>query len=395
MNYRFSDKVSTLKGSAIREIFKFTVDPTVISFAAGNPAPESFPYKELAPIAQNILSEMGDFALQYGITEGYAPLIEKVKSRLKDKFGIGTETDDVIITTGGQQGVELSAKVLLNEGDVVITEDPSFIGALNAFRSYGAVLKGVPLNDDGMDLQVLKSTLENNKNVKFIYVIPTFQNPSGVTMSLENRKKLLEIAAEYDVIILEDNPYGELRFEGEDIPTIKSMDTEGRVIYFGSFSKILSPGIRIGFTCANKELLSKIVICKQVSDVHTPLFLQMLTNAYMEQCDIDSHILEIRKLYKVKCAAMLEAADKYLDKRIKITHPEGGLFLYVTMPDKTDISKLCQDLGKNKVAVVPGATFSPDLTVPSYSVRLNFSMPSLENIDKGMKILGEVTKKYL
>ena len=166
MNYHFSDKVSTLKGSAIREIFKFTVDPTVISFAAGNPAPESFPYKELAPIAQKILSETGDFALQYGITEGYGPLIEKVKSRLKDKFNIGTETDDVIITTGGQQGVELSAKVLLNEGDVVITEDPSFIGALNAFRSYGAVLKGVPLNDDGMDLQVLKNTLENNKNVK-------------------------------------------------------------------------------------------------------------------------------------------------------------------------------------------------------------------------------------
>ena len=395
MNYHFSDKVSSLKGSAIREIFKFTVDPTVISFSAGNPAPESFPYKDLAPIAEKILSQAGDFALQYGITEGYAPLIEKVKARLKDKFNIANSDDDVIITTGGQQGIDLSAKVLINEGDVVITEDPSFIGALNAFRSYGAVLKGVPMDDDGLDLNKLRKVLESNNNVKFIYVIPTFQNPSGVTMSLEKRKGLLDIAKEFDIIILEDNPYGELRFAGEDIPPIKSMDTDGRVIYFGSFSKILSPGIRVGFTCANKELLSKIIICKQVNDVHTPLFLQMLTNAYLGQCDIDSHILEIRKLYREKCAAMLEAADKYLDKRIKITHPSGGLFLYLTMPDNTDISKLCQDLGNNKVAVVPGATFSPDLNVPSYSVRLNFSMPSLENIDKGMKILGMVTKKYL
>ena len=237
----FSNRMSTLKGSAIREIFKYAADPEVISLAGGNPAPELFPNEKLALIAKEMLEEKPVLSLQYGITEGYMPLREAIKARLKEKENIGKENDELIVVSGGQQGIELSAKCLVNEGDTVIVEEPSFIGATNAFRSYGAHLAGVKTESDGMDMNDLERVLRENKNVKLIYTIPTFQNPKGVTMSVEKRKTLLDLAKKYNVLILEDNPYGELTFSGEKVPTVKSMDTEGRVIYSGSFSKILAP----------------------------------------------------------------------------------------------------------------------------------------------------------
>ena len=276
MEYKISDKMVNMKPSAIREIFKSLGTPGAISFAAGNPAPESFPVKDLAAISADIFENRPAQALQYSVTEGYPKLREQVKARLKEKFNIGAPDDETIIVTGGQQGIELTCKVLCNEGDVVIAENPSFIGALNSFRSLGAKIVGVDVEDGGMNLQALEKALQDNPNAKLLYVIPTFQNPGGFTTSLEKRKAIYALAQKYDIVILEDNPYGELRFRGEDLPTLKSMDTDGRVIYCGSFSKVLSAGMRVGFLCGNEVLIQKIVVAKQVEDVHTNIFFQML-----------------------------------------------------------------------------------------------------------------------
>ena len=290
MEYVFSDKVSGMKPSAIREIFKSLTDKSIISFAAGNPSPLSFPVEKMHAIANDIFANNAAFALQYGITEGYPRLREQVAERLRAKFNTGTADDETIITTGGQQGIDLTAKVLLNEGDTVICENPSFIGALNAFRSYNAHLVGVDLDRDGMNVEALESALKANPNTKLIYVIPTFQNPAGITTSLEKRRAILALAKKYGAVILEDNPYGELRFAGTDVPTIKSLDTDGRVVYCSSFSKILSAGMRVGFLCGPKELIQKVVVVKQVNDVHTNLFFQILASEFIERYRLDDHI---------------------------------------------------------------------------------------------------------
>ena len=393
MEYRVSDKMVNMKPSAIREIFKSLGTPGAISFAAGNPAPESFPVEDMARIGADIFESSAVQALQYSVTEGYPRLREQVRARLLDKFGIGTENDDLIIVTGGQQGIELSCKVLCNEGDTVIAENPSFIGALNAFRSLGAKIRGVELTDKGMDTAALERTLQENPDTKMIYVIPTFQNPAGSTTSLETRKEIYRIAAKYDVIILEDNPYGELRFAGEDIPTNKKLDTDGRVLYCGSFSKVLSAGMRIGFLLGPKELIQKIVVAKQVEDVHTNIYFQMLCSRYMDECDMDAHVEEIRALYRKKCGWMLECLDKYMPSCVKYTRPEGGLFLWCTLPDTVALMDFVMAAKERLVFVVPGTAFNCDESAPSQSFRLNYSMPSMEEIEKGIRILGDLVRE--
>ena len=312
---------------------------------------------------------------------------------MKEKFGIGSDNDETIITTGGQQGIELACKALCNEGDAVICENPSFIGALNAFRSSGAKTVGVPLCDDGIDVAVLEETLKNTPNAKILYLIPTFHNPAGITSTLENRKAVYELAKKYEIIILEDNPYGELRFDGENVPTYKSFDTEGIVIYCSSFSKILSAGMRIGYVCGPKAIISKMVVAKQVEDVHTNLFFQMLCYRYMTERDLDAHIAGIRKLYGDKCRLMLEELDKNMPKCIKYTRPEGGLFLWCTLPDGKDSAEFVKKALERKVAVVPGTAFNCDTEAPSDSFRLNYSMPSDEDIVKGIGILSELARE--
>ena len=393
MEYRVSDKMVNMKPSAIREIFKSLGTPGAISFAAGNPAPESFPVEDMARIGADIFESSAVQALQYSVTEGYPRLREQVRARLLDKFGIGTENDDLIIVTGGQQGIELSCKVLCNEGDTVIAENPSFIGALNAFRSLGAKIRGVELTDKGMDTEALERTLQENPDTKMIYVIPTFQNPAGSTTSLETRKEIYRIAAKYDVIILEDNPYGELRFAGEDLPTIKKLDTDGRVLYCGSFSKVLSAGMRIGFLLGPKELIQKIVVAKQVEDVHTNIYFQMLCSRYMDECDMDAHVEEIRALYRKKCGWMLECLDKYMPSCVKYTRPEGGLFLWCTLPETVALMDFVMAAKERLVFVVPGTAFNCDESAPSQSFRLNYSMPSMEEIEKGIRILGDLVRE--
>lgn len=389
MEFNFSNKVKDMKPSAIREIFKSLSDPNVISFAAGNPSPLSFPVEKMHAIADDIFKNEASFAFQYGITEGYPRLRQQVAERLRQRFNTGTDDDDVIITTGGQQGIDLCAKVLCNEGDTVICENPSFIGALNAFRSYNVNLVGVDLEPDGMNIEALENALKANPNTKIIYVIPTFQNPAGITTTLEKRKAILELAEKYDCLILEDNPYGELRFAGADVPTIKSLDTNGRVLYCSSFSKILSAGMRIGFVCGPKALVQKIVVVKQVNDVHTNLFFQMVASKFIDTYGLDDHIAFIRELYKNKCELMLSELDKHVAGKATYTRPEGGLFIWLTV-DGGNGDEIAKRAIANKVAVVTGSSFNPIQGGFSPSVRLNYSTPSDEQIVEGVKRLAEI-----
>lgn len=395
MEYRISEKMQALKPSAIREIFKALTDPTIISLAAGNPSPESFPVEDLARISSEIFSDSSTAALQYSVTEGYPPLREDVKARLASRFGIGRDFDMTIITSGGQQGIELLCKTMCDEGDTVIVEEPSFIGALNAFRSNGAKLVGIPMEDDGIDIGKLEDAMKNSPRAKILYLIPTFQNPSGTCMSLEKRKKVYDLAKKYNIIILEDNPYGELRFAGEEIPTIKSFDEDGYVVYSGSYSKVLSAGMRIGFICGPEAIVQKMVVAKQVEDVHTNIFFQMLCHRYIAECDMDKHVADIRKLYKHKCDLMLSELDKKMPKCVRYTRPEGGLFLWCTLPDNISQPDFVKAAMAKKVAVVPGQTFNSDPNSPSQSFRLNYSTPSDEQIVEGIDRLAETVKSML
>ncbi|MBE6573126.1 MAG: PLP-dependent aminotransferase family protein [Ruminococcaceae bacterium] len=395
MEYQISNKLKNMKPSAIREIFKSLTDPSIIAFAAGNPAAESFPVEAIAELSNNILTQKPITALQYGITEGYPPLREAMAKRLSDKFGIGRPGDMTIVVSGGQQGLELTCKTLCNEGDTVLAEDPSFIGALNCFRSNGAVVKGVPMNDDGIDTALLEKALKEDPKVKMLYLIPTFQNPTGRTMSLKTRCEVYELAVRYGVVILEDNPYGELRFEGKELPTFKSMDTEGIVVYCSSLSKVLSSGMRIGFLTGNEVLMQKIVVAKQGEDVHTTMLPQMICADYMAKYDTDKHIEGIRALYRRKCGIMLDALDKYMPDCVKYTRPEGGLFLWCTLPAEIDLDTFVKEALKRKVAVVPGTAFNCDLSAYSDSFRMTYATPTEEQIVEGIKILGELVKEFI
>lgn len=396
MEYRISNKMQDLKPSAIREIFKALSDPTIISFAAGNPAPESFPVNDLARLSAKIYAEEPSKALQYGITEGYPALREDVIARLTSRFNINMDGQTTIITSGGQQGIELLCKTMCNEGDTVICENPSFIGALNAFRSLGCKTVGVPLADEGgIDLDMLEETMKREPRAKILYLIPTFQNPAGTCMPLEKRRAVLELAKKYNIVILEDNPYGELRFAGEEIPTIKSLDTEGVVVYSGSYSKVLSAGMRIGFICGPEEVVTKMVVAKQVEDVHTNQFFQMLCHRYIAECDIDKHIEGIRALYRHKCTLMLSELDKNMPSCVKYTRPEGGLFLWCTLPDGIDQGAFIKKAMEKKVAVVPGQAFNCDTSAPSQCFRLNYSTPSDEQIVTGIGYLCDAVKAML
>ncbi len=395
MEYYFSDKLAALKPSAIREIFKSLGDPEMISLAAGNPSPLSFPVEDLAKISADIFANDATAALQYGTTEGYAPLVREVEKRMKEKFAIGKEGDMTIITSGGQQGIELACKALCNEGDVVVCEDPTFIGALNAFRSCGAKTVGLPVGDDGIDEKALDTLLSNTENVKLIYLIPTFQNPGGFTTSLEKRKAIYEVAVKHGIMIIEDNPYGELRFAGEEVPTIKSFDTEGIVLYSSSFSKILSAGMRVGYICGPEPVVQKMVVAKQSEDVHTNGFFQMLTYRFMTECDLDGHIAKIRKLYRDKCNLMLSTLDRCMPDCVKYTRPEGGLFLWLTLPEQINMPDFVKKALEYKVAVVPGSTFLCDTNATINAVRLNYSTPSDEDIVKGCELLAKAVLEML
>lgn len=394
MSYSLSAKFANLKPSAVREILKVTNEPGMIAFAGGSPDTAAFPCEEVKKLSAEILNEDPVCALVYGVSEGYEPLRKTVKEWLKRRGNIGTDDDVVIITAGGTQVMDITTRVLTSEGDTVICEEPSFIGSLNCFRSHGCRLAGVPIDADGMNMQALERVISENPNAKFIYTIPNFQNPGGTTMSLEKRKKMYELALQNDLVILEDDPYGNLRVAGEDVPAIKSFDTEGIVFYAGSFSKILAPGIRVAYAVIPKRAAGAFTIGKQVSDVHTGVLNQMIVSRWFDEYDVDRHIEDIRKIYKRKLDLMCDCLDEYCKGFITYVRPQGGLFVWAKLPDHVDMLAYVNALLERKVAVVPGSAFMTDDTAPCSYIRLNFSTPSDEDIVKGVKIMGEVAEQF-
>ncbi len=394
MDYKFTESIASLAPSAIREILKYSSVPGMISFAAGNPSPEAFPIKDIERITQNILQNNPISALQYSITEGYGPLRDTMKKYMKEKWNSFGENDELIITSGAQQVMDLMTKAFVEKGDTIICEKPTFIGSLNAFRSYGANLVGVEIDDDGMNVDSLEKALKENKNAKFIYTIPNFQNPSGVTMSLEKRKAIYSLAKKYGVIILEDNPYGEIRFAGEDIQTIKSLDTDGLVVYAGSFSKVLSPGMRVGYAIGDKRIIAKLTVCKQTSDVHTTALSQMITDEFMKTVDFEKHLQKIKAIYRKKANLMMDLMDEYFKNKITYNKAEGGLFIWCKLPKQVDMMDFCTKAVKDKkVALVPGTAFLINENEECHEFRTNYSTPTEQQLIEGMQKLGELVKE--
>lgn len=391
MKYEFTKRMSNVKASAIREILKATADPDMISFAGGNPAANAFPTDAIEKISADILKNDPISVLQYGITEGDKGLIEaatKFFNRHEKVFGLG---DKMLITSGSQQIMEFAAKCLCNEGDVVVCENPSFLGALNAFKSLGAILRGVEYKEGQLDLEALEKALQAQPKPKFIYLIPNFQNPTGMTMSFEVRQQVLALAKQYEVLILEDNPYGDLRFEGTAIPSIKSLDQDGFVIYAASLSKIIAPGMRIACCIGPTEIVNKFTVAKQASDVHSNLWAQKVMARYLTEYDMDEHIAVIQKIYKDKCNLMLQEMEKHFHKDVHYTKPTGGMFIWVTLPKHVNMQEFVKKALAQNVAVVPGHAFLDDDNKECHSFRMNFSTPTNEKIIEGIRLLGELT----
>lgn len=391
MDYSFSKGVSSLKPSAIREILKNSGDS--IPLSAGNPAPDAFPVDDVKRITAEILAEQPVLALQYGITEGYGPLVDELTKLAKERYGVGTDDDALIVVSGAQQVMSLMSHIFINNGDAVICEEPAFIGALNCFRAFGARLVGVPVEADGINTEALEEKLKSEPGARFIYTIPNFQNPAGTTMSLEKRKKVYELAVKYGVIVLEDNPYGDLRVSGEDLPAIKSFDTEGVVVYSGSFSKIIAPGLRLGFTVAPKEIIAKMTVVKQTQDVHTTMLTQLIVYRWLKEGRINPHVEKIREIYRRKLNLMCDCLDEYLGDYITYVRPEGGLFVWAKLNEGLDMIPFVKAASAAGVSVVPGNAFLTDTSAPSDYIRLNFSTPSDEGIVEGVKLLAKTARE--
>lgn len=393
----YSSSTARAKRSEIRELLKLIARPEVISFAGGLPAPASFPLDKIAEITQQVIEESGPQVLQYGPTEGDLKLREElVKWAAKD--GIEVDLEQVLITNGSQQGLDLVGKIFLDVGDPIVVELPTYIGGLQAFNSYQATMYGVLQDDLGMRMDLLEEMLAELKGKgiipKFIYVVPDFQNPSGVSMPNDRRKRLIELAIEYDTIIIEDSPYRELRFEGEQPEPIFKLDKDGRVITLSTFSKILCPGLRLAWAFGPEELISKMVVAKQSMDLCSPPFNQAIAATLMSQGLLHKQIDIIKELYYKKRQLMLSALEEHMPEGVSWTRPEGGLFLWVRLPEHMDTKELFEEAIANNVAYVIGSAFHCD-EGGNNTMRLNFSYPSEEQIPEGVKRLATAIKKTM
>ncbi len=389
MNYTFANRMDRLKGSAVRELMALTARPEVISFAGGMPAPELFPVEGIKEAACAVLDEMGKNALQYAPTEGYIPLRKQIVARMEERLHIKTDIDHVLITSGSQQGLDFSARIFLNPGDVVLVESPSYLGALNAFNACEPNYVEVPTDDYGMIPEELERILETTENVKMIYVIPDFQNPSGKTWSMKRREHFMELINKYEIPVIEDNPYGDLRFEGEYLPSLKSMDTKDLVIFLGTMSKVFCPGLRIGWVCAPEAVLAKYNFVKQGADLQVSSFDQMLASKFMEMYDLNAHVEKIKAVYKVRRDLMLKTMEETFPEGVTWTVPEGGLFTWVTLPEGVDATAIAPKCLEQNVAFVPGASFYPFPGKENH-FRLNYSNATEEKLVEGIKRMGAV-----
>lgn len=394
MRLNFAKRMSYIKASEIREILKVTELDDVISFAGGLPDPQLFPIEEIKEVAKVVLTDVGAKALQYTTTEGYSPLREWISKRMNEHLGTTIDQDNILITHGSQQVLDLSGKVFLDEGDVVLCESPTYLAAVSAFKAYGCKFIEIPTDEDGMVMDSLEYTLKHAKHTKLIYVIPTFQNPTGKTWSLERRKELAELSAKFDVAVIEDNPYGELRFEGKSLPAVKSFDSCGNILYAGSFSKIFCPGLRIGWIAGDKEIIRKYVLVKQGVDLQCNTLAQMMTYEYLNRYDIDKHIERIIEIYKQRRNVAVECIERYFPENIKFTHPEGGLFMWIELPEYISAHDILAKSLERKIAFVPGGSFFP-VKHKENTFRLNYSNMSEDKIEKGLKILGEILNEHI
>lgn len=390
MALKYAKRMDNIRASEIRELLKLTQKPGIISFGGGFPAPELFPVNEMIEISKYVIENHGSKALQYGPTEGYEPLRAAIAKRM-EKMQAYVGGKDILVTSGSQQGLDFTAKLFINPGDTIILEKPSYLGAINAFKAYEPNFVDIELEDDGMNMEELEEALKTTDNVKFIYIIPDFQNPSGKTWSLEKRKKLVELGNKYDVAIIEDNPYGELRFEGEILPSIKHFDTEGRVVYLGTFSKILCPGFRLGWIAASPEVLNKYILMKQGADLQSSTISQIEVATYLEQYNIEEHIEKIKETYKRRRDLMINVMKEEFPKEIKYTVPQGGLFTWVTLPEYMNSRDLAVKALEKNVAYVPGGSFYANGGHEN-DMRLNYSAMEDDKIVEGMKRLAEVIK---
>ena len=394
MAVRFADRMGKVEGSAIRELLKLTARPEVISFAGGMPAPELFPVEEMKKVSVAVLEEQGQVALQYTTTEGYLPLREKIADRMNKTLKTNVGPDDILMTSGSQQGLDFSGKVFIDKDDVILCESPSYMGALNAMKAYEPQFIEIETDNDGMKMEDLERVLASNDKVKLIYVIPDFQNPSGRTWPLERRIKFMEIINKYEIPVVEDNPYGELRFDGESLPSLKSLDTKGLVIYLGTFSKIFCPGYRLGWTCAAPKILEKFNICKQGADLQASTISQMEVNKFMEMYDLDAHVEKIKSCYVKRRDLMIKTMEEEFPESVEFTRPQGGLFTWVTLPEGIDAGVMAKKCLEKNVAYVPGASFYPNGGVIN-TCRLNYSNMPEDKIVEGIKRMGEVLREEL
>ncbi|MBI3162418.1 MAG: PLP-dependent aminotransferase family protein [Chloroflexi bacterium] len=401
--YRYAHRIQKMGSSVIRELLKLTEQPDIISFAGGLPAPEVFPVKEFQDACNQVLSDHGAQALQYSTTEGYLPLREMI-TRHSERFGVKVSAENILITSGSQQALDFIGRLFINRGDYIVVESPTYLGALQAWNAYGAQYISIPSDEDGMIMDHLEEALRIGP--KFIYILPNFQNPSGSTLSLERRKRLVILADQYGVPIVEDDPYGQLRYDGEHIPSVATLDSRyrydnndggeytGNVIYLSTFSKLLAPGLRLAWVIAPPQVIRKLVMTKQAADLHTSSFNQHVAYQVGKGGFLDEHVKVIRATYKERRDVMLELMDELFPREVQWTKPQGGMFLWGILPEHVDAAEVLKVAVQRKVAFVPGAAFHPN-GGGANTMRINFSFSNPENIREGISRLALTLKEAL
>jgi 2-aminoadipate transaminase len=399
--YRYAHRTQRMGSSVIRELLKLTEQPDIISFGGGLPAPEVFPVKEFQSACNAVLEQHGAQALQYSTTEGYKPLREMI-ARHNARYSVEVTPENILITSGSQQALDFIGRLFINRGDYIVVESPTYLGALQAWNAYGAQYIAVPADENGMIVDELEEALR--KGPKFIYVLPNFQNPSGSTLSLERRHKLIELADKYGVPIVEDDPYGQLRYEGEHLPSVVYLDSQfrgpngghysGNVIYLSTFSKLLAPGLRLAWVIAPPEVIRKLVMTKQAADLHTSSFNQYVAYEVGKGGFLDEHVKVIRATYKERRDVMLEMMEEMFPSEMRWTHPQGGMFLWGILPEGMDAAEALKIAIERKVAFVPGASFHPN-GGGANTMRINFSYSSPDTIREGITRLSKVLKELV
>ena len=391
-SHRFASRMSRMSVSAIREILKVTEQPEIISFAGGLPAPELFPVAAIAQAHADVFDDRGPAALQYSTTEGWRPLREWIAHRMQRR-GIAASPERLLITSGSQQGIDLVSKVFIEPGDAVAVENPCYLAALQTLSGYEATFISIDSDDEGMRIDLLENALKHS-SPRLIYVVSEFANPKGTTLSYERRQQLIELSARYRVPILEDNPYGELRYTGERLPPLAALDRDGLVIHISTFSKTLSPGMRLGWLIASEEIFQMIVVAKQAADLHTSTIGQHAAARLLESFDYDGHVAHLCEVYGERCQAMLSAIERHFPAEAKWTRPGGGLFLWVELPNRVSAEELFEEAIARRVAFVPGTSFFACERKPNF-MRLNFSNQKPVMIEEGIKRIASVLKRRL